>query len=69
MPGRNVGALLDPQAEQPLGSKERSLDHPVEREIGLDRGFVEIAAALAQLFRIVAPVPWREGEVAALLLH
>ena len=69
MPGRNIRALLDPQAEQPLGGEERSLDHPVEREVRFDRGLVEIAAALAQLFRIIAPVPWREGEVAALLLH
>ena len=33
----------------------------------LDRGIVEISADLAQLFSVVAPVPRREGEVAALL--
>ena len=39
----------------------------VEDQIGLDRGVVEIGAALAQDLGIVAPVPRGERKVAALL--
>ena len=54
-------------AEQPGRAVERRLDHVIERQIGLDRGVVEIGAALAQLLGVVAPVPRRQREIAALL--
>ena len=50
-----------------VAAVEGRLDHVVEREIGLDRGVVEIGAALPQLLGVVAPVPRREREIAALL--
>ena len=55
------------QAEQALRRIERGLDHPVELQVRLDRGLVEVAAPLAQFFRIIAPVPGRQREIAALL--
>ncbi len=39
----------------------------VEGQIGLDRRIIEIGAALAQLFGVIAPIPGSELEVAALL--
>ena len=67
MPDRNILALGEGEAEQAGGAVEGGLDHVIEREIGLDRGVVEIGAALPQLFGVVAPVPWRQREIAALL--
>jgi hypothetical protein len=66
MPGRDVVALGEAKAEQPLRSRKRGRDHAVERQVGLELGFVEIAARLAQLLGVVAPVPRRELEIAAL---
>jgi hypothetical protein len=54
-------------AEQAGGDIESRRDHVVQRQVGLDRGIVEIGAALAQLLGVVAPVPGGELEVAALL--
>ena len=67
MPDRNVLALMEGDAEQARRAVERGSDHVVEGEIGLDRGVVEVGALAAQLLGVVAPVPRREGEVAALL--
>ena len=69
MPDRDILALGKGDAEQPVRAVEGGLDHVVEREIRLDRGIVEIGAALPQLFGVVAPVPWRQREIAALLRH
>ena len=69
MPDRDIPALGEADAEQAGGAVESRLDHVVEREIGLDRGVVEIGPALPQLFGVVAPVPWRQREIAALLRH
>ena len=69
MPHRQLGAHGKAQAEQTLRGIERGLDHAVEVEIGLDRGLVEIAAPLPQFFGVIAPVPWRQLEVAAVFLH
>jgi len=67
MPDRDIGALGESDAEQAGGAVEGGLDHVVEHQIGLDRGVVEIGAALPELLGVVAPVPGREGEIAALL--
>ena len=69
MPDRNVLALGEAEAEQAGGAVEGGIDHVVERQIGLDRGIVEIGAALPQLFGVIAPVPRRQREIAALLRH
>ena len=66
MPDRDVGARLEAQAEQPVRGVERRLDHVVELEVRLDRRLVDVVARLAQLLGVVAPVPRREREVAAL---
>ena len=66
MPDRHVDRL-EGQAVQPLRAVERRLDDAVEREIRLGLGLVEVAAADAKLLGVVAPVPRRELEVAALL--
>src|SRR5258707_995645 len=67
MPDRNILALAEGDAEQAGGAVEGGVDHVVEHEIRLDRGVVEIGAALPQLFGVVAPVPRRQREIAALL--
>src|SRR6478609_659664 len=67
MPDRDVPALFEGDAEQAGGAVEGGLDHVVEHQIWLDRSVVEIGTALPQLFGVIAPVPWGEREVAALL--
>ena len=44
-------------AEQACGAVERGVDHPLEREVRLDRRFVEVVALLAHLLGIEAPIP------------
>ena len=63
---RHIGARREGQAEQPVRRVERRLDDAVERQVRLDLALVEIEARLAQLLGVVAPVPWREREIAAL---
>ncbi len=67
MPHRNVVPLGEGEAEQAGGAVEGGGDHAVEGEVGLDGGVVEIGAAAAQLFGVVAPVPRRQREIAAFL--
>ncbi len=69
MPHRDILALGEGEPEQAAGAIERRLDHVVEREIGLDGGVIEISAALTQPLGVIAPVPGRELEIAALLGH
>src|ERR1700686_3613472 len=54
MPDRNILALAEGDAEQAGGAVEGGVDHVVEHQIRLDRGVVEIGAALPQLFGVVA---------------
>ena len=67
MPDRDALAFGEGDPEQAGGAVEGGLDHVVEHQIGLDRGVVEIGAALPQDLRVIAPVPRGEGKVAALL--
>ena len=67
MPDRDVLALREGNPEQAGGAVEGGIDHVVEDEIGLDRGVVEIGAALAQDLGVVAPVPRGERKITALL--
>ena len=67
MPDRDILALGEAEAEQPVRAVEGGVDHVVEHEIGLDRGVVEIGAALPQFFGVVAPVPRCQRKIAALL--
>src|SRR5258705_9057067 len=69
MPARNVAAALEREPEQLKGGIERSLDDVVQLEVGLDLALVDVALTLAQLLGVVAPVPGRELEIAALLLN
>src|SRR5262249_20939118 len=62
MPDRDAVATLEGQAEQAVRGIERGLDDPLELEIRLDRRLVDVAARLAQLLPLVAPVPRRERE-------
>src|SRR3984893_172527 len=66
VPDGNVFALLEAQAEQPVRGVERRLYDPLELEIRLDRRLIHIAAQLAQLLGIIAPVPGGELEVLSL---
>src|SRR5262249_61450206 len=68
-PYRHVRARREGEAEQTLGRVERGRDDVVEREVGLEVGLIEVVARLAQLLGVVAPVPRREAEVSALLVH
>src|SRR5262249_45575630 len=67
MPARDVAAALEREPEQLISRVERSLDDVVQLEIGLHLALVDIALALAQLLGVVAPIPGRELEIAALL--
>src|SRR5215470_9402724 len=68
MPARDVAAALEREPEQLIGGVERGFDNVIELEVGLDLALVDVALALAQLLGVVAPVPGRELEIAALLL-
>ncbi len=68
MPDRNILALGEGQPEQPARRVEGGRDHVAECEIRLDGAVGEIGPALAQLLGVVAPVPRRELEIAALFL-
>src|SRR6185312_12410149 len=63
---RYVLAWVEIQVEQAVRRVERSRDHLVELEVWFDFRFVEIVARLAQLFGVIAPVPRRQLEIAAL---
>ena len=69
MPDRDAVATLEGQAKQAVRGVERGLDDALELQIRLDRRLVDIAARLAQLLRVVAPVPRREREIFSLRLH
>src|SRR5258705_5619456 len=69
MPARDVAAALEREPEQLMGGIERSLDDVVKLEVRLDLTLVDVALTLAQLLGVVAPVPGRELEIAALLLN
>src|SRR5215475_7805116 len=68
MPAGDVATALEREPEQLVSRVERGLDDVVQLEIGFDLALVDIALALAQLLGVVAPVPGRELEIAALLL-
>src|SRR5580693_3937737 len=68
MPDWHVGSRPERQSEQALCRIKDGLDHAIETEVRLDTGFIQIAAPLAQLFGVVAPVPRRQLEIAAILL-
>ena len=69
MPGRDVVALFERQSEQAMRGVESGVDHLVELQIGLHRRLIDIVQLLAQLLGVIAPVPGREREIAALVLH
>src|SRR5260221_6946834 len=69
MPDRDAVATLEGQAKQAVRGVERGLDDALELQIRLDRRLLDVAARLAQLFGVVAPVPPREREIFFLPLH
>jgi len=73
MPDRHVGSRGERDPEQPARGFEGGFDHAVEPQIWLDLALGKVAALAAQLLGVIAPVPGREREVAALgpdhLLH
>src|SRR5262249_17530855 len=64
-PHRHVGARREGEAEQALRRVEGRLYDVVELQIRLEIRLVEIVTRLAQLLRVIAPVPRREPEVTA----
>ncbi len=64
---RDVLSLGEGHAEQAVCDVESRLDHFVELQIRLDLALVEIEQRLAPFLRVIAPIPRREGEIAALL--
>src|SRR6059036_1502597 len=68
MPAGDVAATLEREPEQLVGGVERALDDVVKLEVGLELALIDVALALAELLGVVAPVPGRELEIAALLL-
>src|SRR4029453_9175566 len=60
MPDRHAVASLEGQAEEAARGVECGFDDSIELEIWLDCGFVDGAARLAQLLRVMAPVPRRQ---------
>src|SRR5262249_14295625 len=69
MPDRDAVATREGQPDEPVPGVERSRDDLLELEVRLDRRLVDVAARLAQLLRVVAPVPWREREILSLRLR
>src|SRR6476469_3846782 len=69
MPDRDTLAAFEGQAEEAVRGVERRLNDTVELEVRLDLRFVDVAAHLAQLLRVVAPVPWGEREILSFRLH
>src|ERR1700736_944218 len=69
VPDRHIVATLEGETEQRIGGEEGGLDHLIKQEIRLDARLIHIAARLAQLFGVMAPVPRREGESPSLRLH
>ena len=63
----DVEALGEAEAKEAARGVERGLDQPVELQIGLDLALVEIELGLAPLLGEMAPVPWRDFEIAALV--
>ena len=73
LPGLHIGMIdrqIVPGAEgkavQLAGGEEGGLDQIGKREIGLQGFAVEVVLLPPQLFRVIAPVPGRQGEIAAL---
>ncbi len=62
----DVSALVEIQSEQTARDLEGRGDDIVERQMRLQRALVEIIQRLAPLFRVIAPVPWLQFEIAAL---
>ncbi len=67
MIGRNVLYLDGLDAEQAIGDVEAGLNDVFELQVGLQLGFGEIEHSLAQLLRVMAPVPRHNIVVAAFL--
>ena len=64
-----IGALLDGDAEQLGRHVESGGNDVVELQVGLDLAVVDVELGLARLFRVVAPVPSGQLEIAALGAH
>src|SRR5258706_10173931 len=69
VPYRHVRARLEGQSKEAVCGVERSLDDVLELQIRLYRCFVDIAAQLSQLFRVIAPVPCPEREILSFRLQ
>src|SRR3954451_8160410 len=69
MPDRDALATFEGHTEQAVRGVERRLDDAVELEVRLDRRLVDVAAHLAQLLGVVAPVPGCEREILSFVLH
>src|SRR4029450_10184654 len=63
VPDRDPLATLEGESEQTVCRVEGGLDDALKLEVRLDRAFLDVAARLAQLFRVVAPVPRRQREI------
>src|SRR3954447_23183962 len=62
MPDRPIDGR-EGQPAQPLRAEDRRLDLAVELQIRLSLRLLEVARALAKLFRVVAPIPSGKLEV------
>ena len=60
---RDVLVFLEGNAVQTGRKTEYTFYHPVQFEIRAKGFFVPIELLFFQLFRIVGPVPWHQGEV------
>ena len=68
MPDRDPVAAFEGQSEQAVRGVEGSLDDAVELEVRLDRRLVDVATQLAQLLRVIPPVPRGEREILSFIL-
>ena len=69
VPDWDAVSAFEGEPEQAVRRVEGGLDDALELKVWLDRGLLDVAADLAQLFRVIAPVPGRQGEVVSFLLH
>ena len=60
---RQTGEFLERNAEQAMGRVEGGVDDLVELQIRLQFRLVEVVFFDPDFFRVVAPVPWLDGDV------
>ena len=62
---QNIAPLRKAEAEEFARDVEGGGDDAVERQIGFERGFIDVEQRFAPPLRVIAPIPRRQFEIAA----